>query len=308
MINYFLRRLFGVIVTLLAVSLLVFIAGHLSGDPRTHLLSQDATPQQYAELGRQLGLDKPIYLQYFIYLGQMVRGDFGQSITQGQSVSSLILERMPATLELAGIAFVFAVIIGLALGVFSSERRGSVIDKVVQLIALTGQAIPSFWLGIVLIFIFAVHLRWLPAAGMETPQSVVLPAFALGWYFLAAFVRLMRSSMLDVMDAEYITMARARGLSQGAVVWKHAARNALLVPLTFVGVTLGTLITGALVIETVFAWPGIGNLAMNAVLSSDYPVLQGTVLVFTAIYMVASLIVDLLYAVVDPRVQMSGQR
>jgi peptide/nickel transport system permease protein len=152
-----------------------------------------------------------------------------------------------------------------------------------------------------------VHLRWLPAAGMETPQSVVLPAFALGWYFLAAFVRLMRSSMLDVMDAEYITMARARGLPQGAIVWKHAARNALLVPLTFVGVTLGTLITGALVIETVFAWPGMGNLAMNAVLSSDYPVLQGTVLVFTAIYMVASLIVDLLYAVVDPRVRMSGQ-
>jgi peptide/nickel transport system permease protein len=205
------------------------------------------------------------------------------------------------------VAFIFALVLGLALGVFTSSRRGTLLDKGVQLIALTGQAMPSFWLGIVLIFIFAVHLRWLPAGGTQTPQSVVLPAFALGWYFLAAFVRLMRSSMLDVMDAEYITMARARGLSQGAVVWKHAARNALLVPLTFVGVTLGTLITGALVIETVFAWPGLGNLAMNAVLSSDYPVLQGTVLVFTAIYLVASLIVDLLYAVVDPRVRMSGQ-
>jgi peptide/nickel transport system permease protein len=305
--SYFVRRFFGMIVTLLAVSLIVFIAGHLSGNPVSHLLSQDATHQQYVQLENQLGLNKPIYLQYLIYLGRIVRGNFGQSITMGQSVSSLILERMPATLELAGVAFLFAVILGLALGVFTSARRGTVIDKAVQFLALTGQAIPSFWLGIVLIFIFAVHLRWLPAAGMETPQSVVLPAFALGWYFLAAFVRLMRSSMLDVMDAEYITMARARGLPQGAIVWKHAARNALLVPLTFVGVTLGTLITGALVIETVFAWPGMGNLAMNAVLSSDYPVLQGTVLVFTAIYMVASLIVDLLYAVVDPRVRMSGQ-
>jgi peptide/nickel transport system permease protein len=306
-ISYFARRLFGMIVTLLVVSVIVFIAGHLSGNPLTHLLSQDATPQQYAELGKQLGLNKPVYVQYFIYLGRIVRGNFGQSITEGQSVSSLILERMPATLELAGVAFLFALVIGLALGVFTSSRRGTMTDKAVQLLALTGQAIPSFWLGIVLIFIFAVHLRWLPAAGMESPQSVVLPAFALGWYFLAAFLRLMRSSMLDVMDTEYITMARARGLSQGAVVWKHAARNALLVPLTFVGVTLGTLITGALVIETVFAWPGMGNLAMNAVLSSDYPVLQGTVLVFTAIYMVASLIVDLLYAVVDPRVRMSGE-
>src|SRR5262249_47392322 len=151
---------------------------------------------------------------------------------------------------------------------------------------------------------FAVHLRWFPASGMRSWDSIVLPAFALGWYFLAAFLRLMRSSMLDVLDAEYITMARARGLTRRSVIWKHAARNALLAPLTFVGVTLGTLITGSLVIETVFAWPGLGKLAIDAVMSSDYPVLQGTVIVFTALYMGASLLVDLLYMIVDPRVRL----
>ncbi len=308
MTRFIARRLLGALLTLLAVSLVVFIAGHLSGDPRTHLLSEDATKAQYDELGKKLGLDKPLVIQYLTYLAQAVRGDFGQSITQNEPVMTVILQRIPATFELAGYAFVFAVVLGLVLGVFTAQRRGTIADRVVQLLALTGQAIPSFWLGIVLIYIFSVNLRWLPASGMDSPQSIVLPAFALGWYFLAAYLRLMRSAMLDVLDAEYITMARARGIPQQSVIWRHAGRNALLAPLTFIGVTLGTLITGSLVIETVFAWPGLGNLAINAVLSADYPLLQGTVLVFTVLYMAASLLVDLLYAVVDPRVRLVGSR
>jgi peptide/nickel transport system permease protein len=243
-------------------------------------------------------------VQYVTYLGQLLTGDFGESISHHRPTMELIADRMPATLRLALAAFVFATIIGLTLGVFSAARRGSRLDKLTQMVALTGQAIPSFWLGIMLIFVFAVHFGWFPASGMRSWNSIVLPAFALGWYFLAAFLRLMRSSMLDVLDAEYITMARARGLTRQSVVWKHAARNALLAPLTFVGVTLGTLVTGSLVIETVFAWPGLGKLAIDAVLASDYPLLQGTVIVFTALYMGASLLVDLLYMVVDPRVRL----
>lgn len=308
MIRFILRRLFAALLTLLAVSLIVFVAGRLTGDPRNHLLSENASRAEYDALGEKLGLDQPIYIQYFTYLGQILRGDFGQSITQNQSTMTVILDRMPATLQLAGAAFIFAVVLGLALGVFTAQRRGTITDRVVQMVALTGQAVPSFWLGIVLIFAFAVHLGWLPASGMRSPLSMVLPAFTLGWYFLAAFLRLMRSSMLDVLEAEYITMARARGLPERTVIWKHAGRNALLAPLTFVGVTLGTLITGSLVIETVFAWPGLGKLSIDAVLSSDYPLLQGTVLVFTVLYMAASLLVDLLYLVVDPRVRLYGSR
>jgi peptide/nickel transport system permease protein len=304
MTRYAVRRFVAAVATLLTVSIIVFVAGRLSGDPRPRLLGDNATPEQYELLGEKLGLDRPLYLQYLTYLKQVVVGDFGESIVHHRPTIELIVERMPATLTLATAAFAFATIIGLALGVFSAARRGGRLDKVIQIVALTGQAIPSFWLGIMLIFVFAVHFRWFPASGGRSWDSIVLPAFALGWYFLATFLRLMRSSMLDVLDAEYVTMARARGLSRRSVVWKHAARNALLPPLTFVGVTLGTLVTGSLVIETVFAWPGLGKLAIDAVLASDYPVLQGTVIVFTALYIGASLLVDLLYVLVDPRVRL----
>jgi ABC-type dipeptide/oligopeptide/nickel transport system permease component len=304
MIRYLTRRIIAAILTLLVVSILVFIAGRVTGSPLTHMLGDNATPAQYAALSAQLGLNKPEVVQYFIYLGQLVRGDFGTSITYQEPVISVIGAAMPYTLSLASVSFVFATVLGLALGIFSGSRRSRWQDKIVQSVALTGQAIPSFWLGIVLIELFAVRLRWLPAGGSQSWDSIVLPAFALGWYFLAAFLRYMRSSMLDVMGADYITMANARGLTRRSVVWKHAARNALLAPLTFMGVALGTLITGSLVIETVFAWPGLGLLSINAVLSADYPLLQSVVLVFTALYMAASLVVDLIYMVLDPRVRL----
>ena len=304
MIRYVARRTIAALATLLVVSIVVFVAGRLAGDPRSHLLGDDATPDQYAALGQKLGLDQPLYVQYFKYLGLLVRGDFGDSISQHRPTLELIGQRMPATLELALVAFLFATVLGLALGVFAAARRGRITDKIIQFVGLTGQALPSFWLGIMLIFLFAVHLRWLPASGMRHWDSIILPAVALGWYFLASFLGLMRSSMLDVLDAEYITMAKSRGLSPLSITWKHAARNALLAPLTFVGVTLGTLITGSLVIETVFAWPGLGKLSIDAVLAADYPLLQGCVIVFTALYMGAALVVDLLYVLVDPRVRL----
>lgn len=302
---YFVRRLLAAIATLLVVSLVVFLAARATGDPRLHLLSQDATSEQFEALGRKLGLDQPLYVQYTTYMAGMLVGDFGESISQREPVWDVILERMPATLTLAAASFSFAVIVGFGLGVFSAVRRGGRLDKVVQLAALTGQAMPSFWLGIMVIFLFAVQLRWFPASGMRSPESIVLPAFAQGWYFVASNLRLMRSSMLDVLDAEYIKMARAKGLAPRSVIWKHAVRNAILPPMTFAGVTLGTLVTGALVIETVFAWPGLGKLAIDAVFAGDYPLLQGVVIVFTALYMAASLLVDVLYAVLDPRVRLT---
>lgn len=299
-----LRRLVAAVATLLVVSLVVFLAARAAGDPRNHLLSENATPEQYEELGRRLGLDQPLYVQYVTYMGQILVGDFGTSISQNRPTFEVVMDRVPATLLLAVVSFAFAVIVGFGLGVLSAVRRGNRLDRLVQVAALTGQAIPSFWLGIMLIFLFAVHLGWFPPSGMRGPTSFVLPSLALGWYFVAANLRLMRSSMLDVLDTEYIKMARAKGLSRRQVIWKHALRNALLPPLTFAGVTLGTLVTGSLVIETVFAWPGLGKLAIDAVFAADYPLLQGVVLMFTVLYMAASLLVDVLYGFLDPRVRL----
>jgi ABC-type dipeptide/oligopeptide/nickel transport system permease component len=277
----------------------------VAGDPRQHLLSEDATPEQYEQLGRVLGLDQPLHVQYATFLGQMVVGDFGTSISQKRPTSEVILDRMPATLLLTAVAFSFAVVVGFGLGILSAVRRGGRADKVTQIAALTGQAIPSFWLGIMLIFLFSVQLRWFPPSGNREWTSFVLPSFALGWYFVAANLRLMRSSMLDVLGTEYVKMARAKGLPRRSVILKHAFRNALIPPLTFAGVTLGNLVTGSLVIETVFAWPGLGKLAIDAVFSSDYPLLQGVVITFTVLYMAAALLVDVLYALLDPRVRLA---
>lgn len=305
MSRFVLRKVISILLTLFVVSLIVFIAARVVGDPRTTLLPDSATQDQIEELGRQLGLDKPLPQQYFTYIGQLLTGDFGESIIQRRPVATILAEQIPATLWLALVSFTIATVFGVAIGVLASVRRGTRFDKVTQTIGLTGQALPSFWLGIVLIFVFAVRLRWVPPSGMKGWSSVILPGVALGWYFLAANLRLMRSSMLDVMDSQYILTARARGIPNRSIVWRHAGRNALLPPLTFSGVTLGTLITGSLVIETVFAWPGLGKLAVDSVFSSDYPLLQGTVIVFTLMYMGASLFVDLLYGILDPRIRLA---
>jgi peptide/nickel transport system permease protein len=301
--QFLIRRLVATLATLLVMSLVIFVAERVGGDPRSHLLGETATREDYAKLGVQLGLDQPLYVQYGIFLRQLLVGDFGTSVSEHRRTFDLILERIPPTLVLAAFAFVFAVVLGVGFGVLTAVRRGTWIDHVVQLVALTGQAMPAFWLGIMLIFVFAVGLHWLPPSGQQEWNSFLLPGVTLGWYFVAANLRLVRSSMLDALNAEYIKMARAKGLPWRLVVLKHALRNALIVPLTFAGVMLGNLVTGALVVETVFAWPGLGQLALQAVFASDYPLLQGIVIVFTVLYMGAALLVDLLYAYLDPRVR-----
>ena len=297
------RRLVLAIITLLAVSVIVFAMARIAGDPRTVMLGDFTTRQQYERVGERLGLDKPYYEQYWIFLKGAVRGDFGTSTATTTAVTELILERLAATLQLAGVAFLFSIIAGVPLGVLSAVKRGSIFDQIGKFVALIAQSAPSFWIGIMLIFFFAVWLKWVPPSGREEWNSIFLPAISLGWFFVAANMRLVRSAMLDALDSEYIKLAKAKGVGSTGVIWKHALRNALIPPLTLAGVALGNLVTGSISIELVFAWPGLGQLSINSTLQSDYPVLQAVVLVFTLLYLAAAFLVDVLYAFIDPRIR-----
>ena len=297
------RRLALALVTLLAVSLIIFIMGRVSGDPRHIYLDDYSTQEDWDRMGELLGLDKPLYQQYAIFLKGAFRGDLGDSVKEKRPVVEIILERLPATLMLGVAALALSLIIGVPLGILSAVKRDSIVDQFTKLIALIGQAAPPFWLGIVLMFFFAVKLGWTPPYGKEEWNSILLPALTLGWYYAAANLRLVRSAMLDVLDSEYIKLARAKGASEKAVILKHAFRNALIPPLTFAGITLGALVTGSLVVETVFAWPGLGRLAIEALFSFDYPLLQGVVITFTLLYIVSAFTVDILYAYIDPRIR-----
>ena len=303
--RFLLRRLLLTIVTLWLVSVLIFFMARISGDPTTLLIDDYASASTLEDLRASLGLDKSYPEQYWIFLKNAVRGDFGISIVQKQPVGELIVQRLPATLYLGLVAFLFSLVVGIPLGVLSSLKRGSIMDQVGKVVALVGQSAPPFWIGIMLIFFFAVRLGWVAPSGREETSSIILPAITLGWFNVAANLRLMRSAMLDVMDTEYIKLARAKGVSHTAVIWKHGLRNALIPPLTFAGITLGGLITGSLVAETVFAWPGLGQLAFLAVRDSDYPLLQGVVISFAAAYLATAFLVDVFYAYVDPRIRFS---
>ena len=282
---------------------MIFGMSRAVGDPRVLLLDDYSTKDDWDRLGRELGLDKPYYEQYGIFIKDALKGEFGESIQQGRPAMHIILERLPATMQLGFAAFVLSLIVGIPLGILSAVMRGSLLDQFSRIIALIGQSAPPFWLCIMLMFFFAVQLDWLPPFGREGPKSVILPAITLGWFYAAANLRLIRSAMLDVLDSEYIKLARAKGVSSRSIILKHAFRNALIPPLTFAGVTLGALVTGSLVTETVFAWPGLGKLAVDSLFGLDYPLLQGVVIIFTLMYVGASFLVDVLYAYIDPRIR-----
>jgi len=301
--RFLLRRFLISIVTVLVVSVMIFGMSRAVGDPRVLLLDDYSTKDDWDRLGRELGLDKPYYEQYGIFVKEALKGEFGESIQQGRPAMHIILERLPATIQLGVAAFVLSLIVGVPLGILSAVKRGSLLDQFARIIALIGQSAPPFWLGIMLMFFFAVQLDWLPPFGREGPKSVILPAITLGWFYAAANLRLIRSAMLDVLDSEYIKLARAKGVSSRSIILKHAFRNALIPPLTFAGVTLGALVTGSLVTETVFAWPGLGKLAVDSLFGLDYPLLQGVVIIFTLMYVGASFLVDVLYAYIDPRIR-----
>ncbi len=301
--RFLVRRLLITIVTLFAVSIIIFVMARISGDPRTMMLGDFFTQEQYDLVGVKLGLDKSYFEQYWVFIKDLVRGDFGQSIKEGRPARDVIGQRFLATLELGGAAFIFSIIVGVPLGILSSVRRGGVMDTVGKMVALIGQSAPGFWLGIMLIFLFAVRLDMVPPSGRQEWNSIFLPAITLGWFFVAANMRLVRSAMLDVLDSEYIKLARAKGVSTTSLIWKHALRNAMIPPLTFAGVTLGNLVAGSITTELVFAWPGLGLLAIQSTLVSDYPVLQGVVIMFTLLYVAAAFLVDVTYAYIDPRIR-----
>ena len=301
--RFLMRRAILTVATLWLVSVLIFMMARIGGDPSTLLIDDYASAQTLQELRESLGLDKSWPEQYWVFLKGALRGDFGISIVQKQPVGSLIAQRIGATLHLGLVAFLFSIAVGIPLGVLSSLKRGSLVDRLSKVVGLIGQSAPPFWIGIMLMFFFAVKLGWVAPSGREEATSIILPAITLGWFNVAANMRLMRSAMLDVLDSEYIKLARAKGVSGNQVIWKHAFRNALIPPLTFAGITLGGLITGSLVAEVVFAWPGLGQLAFLAVRDSDYPLLQGVVIAFAAAYLATAFLVDILYAYIDPRIR-----
>lgn len=291
-----------VLVTFGAVSIVFFII-RLSGDPVALLTPQGATAEDVAQLRHQLGFDQPLPVQYLTYLRNLATGNWGESVKDHQPVLGLIASRLPATLELAGAAFVMVVIIALPLGVVAAQQRDTWVDHLAMGFATLGQSVAPFWFGLVLILFFSVKLHWLPTSGQGTWQQVLMPALTFGIWGIAAIARVTRSSMIEVLRCDYMRAARAKGLGERTLMIRHAARNAALPIVTVVGLQLGTLLAGAVIAEQVFAWPGIGRLALEAVNSRDYAVVQGVVIVFAAMFAVLNIGVDLLYAVLDPRLR-----
>ena len=302
--RFLMRRFVMIIVTLIAVSMIIFIMARITGDPRVLLLDENASREQWERMGVELGLDKPHYHQYGLFMKDVLRGDFGESIKLQEPVMTAIAGRIWPTVQLGGGAFLLALVVGIPLGVLSAVMRGTAVDQLGRVIAMVGQAAPSFWLGIMFMFFFAVKLGWVPPSGREGWNSIILPMVTLAWGgFLAGSLRLMRSAMLDVLDTEYIKLAKAKGVSTRSLIWKHAFRNALIPPLTLAGVSMPAILTGSITTELVFAWPGMGQLAIQALYTSDYPLLQGLTIVFTLGYVGVALAVDILYAYIDPRIR-----
>lgn len=302
--RYLIIRVFQALVALVAISVIVFGLGRITGNPLDVLLPPEATQEDYAVVSQVWGLDKPVYQQYWVFVKNAVTGDFGESYKwNGQSAMGLVLSRLPATAMLAGVALLVATVIAVPIGVISAVKRDTVFDVGGKLIALLGQSLPAFWLGIILMWIFAVELGLVPTSGRKGLVSFLLPAISIGWFQVAALMRLVRSSMLDVMDSEYVKLARIKGLPEWKVVWKHCLRNAAIAPLTYFGIILGSLLVGSVSIETVFTWPGVGLLAVEAASARDFQVLQAVVIVFGVIYIIANLLVDVGYAYLNPRIR-----
>ena len=302
--RFILIRCFYALIVLFIVSLIVFGLARLSGNPVDVFLPADAGPAQERALERSLGLDQPLPIQYLKFVGNAMRGDFGQSINWAdQTAIGLVIQRFPATLQLAAIAMGISILIAVPVGVLSAVKKDSIFDYIGKVIALAGQSLPPFWLGIVLIFLFAVQLDLFPTSGRGGGKNLILPAITLGWFQVAAMMRLVRSAMLEVLDTEYIKLARIKGIVELKVVWKHALKNAAIPPLTFFGIVAGQLMTGAVITESVFTYPGTGLLAIQAINARDYPVVQAVVITFAGIYILANLVVDVLYAYLDPRIR-----
>ena len=310
--QFLIRRFFFAILAIVGATLITFALSRAAGDPR-YLYAQEGgygiSPETWEELGRQFHLDKPIVVQYLFWLSDIVRGDWGESLLDRKSVFGKILDRFPATIKVGFASFLFATIIGIPLGVLSAVKRGGLWDYLARGFALFGQGMPVFWLATMLILVFAVQARWFPTGtlgeGFFDARYYVLPVIALGWQAAATYLRLVRSSMLEVMDSEFVKLARAKGASNNAVIWKHGFRNALIAPLTFATLLLIGFINGAIVVETIFAVPGLGRLAFESINNNDFPIIVAVVMVVTGMFVIANFLTDLLYAYIDPRIRYS---
>jgi len=303
MARFIVIRLLQTLVTLIVISMVVFALARASGDPVMLMAPAQASMEDIEALRQYLGLDKSLPEQYWVFLKNVVKGDLGESIHTRRPVATIIGERLPYTIQLSLPAIFIGIFVSLILGVTAAVKRGTWLDTTVKFIAILGQALPSFWLAIVAIQIFAVSLKWLPTSGTGGPDHYILPVLTMSFFMLPIMTRLVRSSMLEVLDSEYVKMARIKGLSEKFVIWKHALRNAIIPLLTAAGITFATIVTGAVIIETVFAWPGIGRLIAEAVVGRDFPVTQAVVLLVAVVVLVVNLIVDILYAYVDPRIR-----
>jgi len=304
MLVHVLRRLWSTFTVAVGVAAVIFVLLHLSGDPVALLVPADAPPEVAQDTRRALGLDRPLPQQFVLYLSRAAAGDLGTSLRHNRPVAQLIGERLPRTMLLAAAALALALVIAIPAGIVSALRRGTLVDRLAMVLAVAGQAVPIFWLALMLIWLFAVRLEWLPVFGSETVLHLVLPAVSLSTIVLGRLARLVRSSMLEVLEQDYVRTARAKGLGETSVVWGHALKNAAIPIVTVVGLQLAQLLGGAVVTETIFAWPGVGVLAAEAVFNRDFPVVQGVTLIISLIFVAANLAVDLAYVALNPRIRL----
>ena len=332
MLGYLLRRVIATIPVVVLISLLVFLLIHAApGDPADLLLSEEASPQDIADARRRWGLDQPIYIQYLRFLANILSGDLGTSFRYADPVITLIGERLPATIELAIASLLIAIILGIPLGVWAGAKPNSWADNLGSMFGFFGISMPNFWFGIMLILVVSGYFNWLPSSGRSTYgvaqksetgfyiiqslaagnmkaawdgiKFVIMPAIALGTGMMGLIMRVTRSSVLEIMNEDYVRTARAKGLGERTVLWRHVLRNALVPIITVVGLELGTLLSGSIIVETVFAWPGSGSLLIAAIQSRDYPLITGTVLTYTIAFVVINFTIDILYALIDPRIR-----
>jgi peptide/nickel transport system permease protein len=301
--RYLIRRLWRVMFALWGISTIVFVVLRLSGDPAVLLLPQEASVEDITRLRRDLGLDDPFLLQYLRFLGNSIVGDFGESLRHREPAMGLVLAHLWATVELSFAAFFIAAVVAVPIGILAAVKPNSLYDHAVMTLALIGQSAPTFWIGIMLILAFGLWVRWFPIGGRGSLAHLVMPAITLGAFAMASIARLTRAEMLEVIRLDYINTARAKGLGEGRIIWKHALKNAAIPVVTIMGLQFGALLGGAVVTETVFSWPGIGRLAIQGIYNRDYPVVQASVFIAAVFFVGINFVVDLLYTILDPRIR-----
>ena len=304
--RFLIIRLVQAVMALVLLSMLVFVLSRIIGNPLDIMLPPDSPPEVKARLTESMGLNKPLYIQYLTYMKQLMRGDLGKSVRSRETVTESLRARLPASLSLAAVAMVFTVVMAFPLGMLAAVKRGTPLETIAKILALSGQSLPAFWVGILLIHLFSLKLDWLPPSGSGGPTHYIMPAFTMSLFVVAGVSRLLRTGLLEVLDSEFVRFARSKGVSERSIFWKHALRNSLVPVLGFAGVYLSIFVTMGVVVEVVFAWPGVGRLAFNAIFLRDYPLIQGVVLLTGVIVIAVNLVVDLLYAVVDPRIRYGG--